>query len=307
MRDMIDFEIDPDDLAAAMEKDPAIVDEDDARRFHTGLQAVSMYRLSHRLWLEGKTLEAREINYVAHQLTGCDIHPAAKIGKRFFVDHATGVVIGETAEIGNDVMIYQGVTLGGVSTSKGKRHPTIGSHVVIGCNASVLGDIKIGNNVRIGAGSVVLKDVPDDCTVVGIPGTIVKMAGIKCKNDELMHNELPDPETDRISCLESEICQLRAQLEKLESALKAKKQRSYNDGQAVHPCRAAVAHGANRSLDPTYSMVCFHAFQGIESLAVVLHPEYQVVTAQLDADIDIMLSIVRVGMADDVPGHLSDA
>ena len=117
-------------------------------------------------------------------------------------------------------MIYQGVTLGGVSTNKGKRHPTIGNHVVVGCNASVLGDITIGNNVRIGAGSVVLKDVPDDCTVVGVPGTIVKKAGIKCKDDDLMHNELPDPETDRIARMESEICLLRAQLAEMQKLLK---------------------------------------------------------------------------------------
>lgn len=216
----IDYEIDPDDLASTMEKDPAIVDEQDARRFHTGLQAVSMYRLSHKLWLEGKKLEAREVNYVAHQITGCDIHPGATIGKRFFVDHATGVVIGETAIVGDDVMIYQGVTLGGVSTSKGKRHPTIGNHVVIGANASVLGNITIGNNVRIGAGSVVLKDVPDDCTVVGVPGMIVKKAGIKCSKDDLMHNQLPDPETDRITRLESEIAELRCQVDGLLAQIK---------------------------------------------------------------------------------------
>ena len=219
MTEMIDFEIDPDDLAVAMEKDPAIVDEEDARKYHTGLQAVSMYRLSHRLWLAGDKMEARRVNYIAHQITGCDIHPGATIGRRFFVDHATGVVIGETAIVGDDVMIYQGVTLGGVSTSKGKRHPTLGNHVVVGCNASVLGDITIGNNVRIGAGSVVLKDVPDDCTVVGVPGTVVKKAGIKCKKDELMHNELPDPETDRIMKLEGEISMLRAQLAALQKEL----------------------------------------------------------------------------------------
>ena len=216
----IDYDIDPDDLASTMEKDPAIVDEQDARRFHTGLQAVSMYRLSHKLWLEGKKLEARKVNYVAHQITGCDIHPGATIGKRFFVDHATGVVIGETAIVGDDVMIYQGVTLGGVSTSKGKRHPTIGNHVVIGANASVLGNITIGNNVRIGAGSVVLKDVPDDCTVVGVPGMIVKKAGIKCSKDDLMHNQLPDPETDRIARLESEIAELRCQVDGLLAQIK---------------------------------------------------------------------------------------
>ena len=118
------MKVDPDDLAVAMENDPALIDENDAIKYHTGLQAVSMYRESHELWLKGEKEKAREINYKAHQLTGCDIHPGATIGKRFFIDHATGVVIGETTIIGDDVSIYQGVTLGGVSTSKGKRHPT---------------------------------------------------------------------------------------------------------------------------------------------------------------------------------------
>ena len=220
----IDYDIDPDDLAVAMEKDPAIVNEEDARRFHTGLQAVSMYRLSHRLWLEGRKMEAREVNFVAHQLTGCDIHPGATIGKRFFIDHATGVVIGETAIIGDNVSLYQGVTLGGVSTNKGKRHPTVGNHVVVGCNASVLGDITIGNNVRIGAGSVVLKDVPDDCTVVGVPGRIVRKAGLKtddCDSD-LRHNDLPDPIRDKMSSMEGEIAALRAEVAALQRLLKEK-------------------------------------------------------------------------------------
>lgn len=207
--------IDPDDLAAVMEKDPAIVDENDAIKYHTGLQAVSMYRESHQLWLAGDKEAAREINFRAHQLTGCDIHPGATIGKRFFVDHATGVVIGETAIIGDNVSIFQGVTLGGVSFNKGKRHPTIGNHVVIGCNASVLGNITIGNNVRIGAGSVVLKDVPDDCTVVGVPGRIVRRAGLKTCDEDLMHNELPDPMRDRINELECEIEELKRQMKEL--------------------------------------------------------------------------------------------
>ncbi len=208
------MKVDPDDLAAAMEKDPALIDEDDAIKYHTGLQAVSMYRESHELWLKGEKDKAREINYKAHQLTGCDIHPGATIGKRFFIDHATGVEIGETTEIGDDVSIYQGVTLGGVSTNKGKRHPTIGNHVVVGCNASVLGAIRIGNNVRIGAGSVVLKDVPDDCTVVGVPGRIVRKKGVKV-NDELMHGDLPDPEEDEMAVLRKEIEDLKKQIAEL--------------------------------------------------------------------------------------------
>ena len=214
---MIEYDIDPDDLAVAMEKDPAIVNEEDARRFHTGLQAVSMYRLSHRLWLEGRKMEAREVNTEAHRLTGCDIHPGATIGKRFFIDHATGVVIGETAIVGDNVSIYQGVTLGGVSFNKGKRHPTIGNHVVIGCNASVLGNITIGDNV--GAGAIVLKDVPDNCTVVGVPGKIVRKAGIKTCDCDLNHNELPDPVRDRMASMEAEIEMLRAQIAALEKRL----------------------------------------------------------------------------------------
>jgi len=206
--------VDPEDLAAAMEKDPALIDENDAIKYHTGLQAVCMYRESHELWLKGEKEKAREINYKAHQLTGCDIHPGATIGKRFFIDHATGVVIGETTIIGNDVSLYQGVTLGGVSTTKGKRHPTLGNHIVVGCNASVLGNITIGDNVRIGAGSVVLKDVPMDCTVVGVPGRIVRYKGLKV-NDELMHGNLPDPEEDEIAQLRKEIELLKAEIAKL--------------------------------------------------------------------------------------------
>ena len=208
------MKIDPDDLAAAMEKDPAIVDENDAIKYHTGLQAVSMYRESHELWLAGEKEKAREINFRAHQLTGCDIHPGATIGKRFFIDHATGVVIGETSVIGDNVSLYQGVTLGGVSFNKGKRHPTLGNHVVVGCNASVLGNITIGNNVRIGAGSVVLMDIPDDCTVVGVPGRIVRHAGVKM-NSDLNHSDLPDPMKERITQMEAEIAELKATVAKL--------------------------------------------------------------------------------------------
>lgn len=192
------------DLQAVMESDPAMEDEQEAIKFHMGLHVVSMYRESHELWLQGRKDEAMQLNYDAHSRFGADIHPAAQIGERFFIDHATGVVIGSTTIIGDNVRLYQGVTLGGVSTSKGKRHPTIGNHVVIGANASVLGNITVGNNVRIGAGSVVVKDVPDDCTVVGVPGKIVKMKGVSTKN-ELDHGDLPDPVRERLNQMQSEI------------------------------------------------------------------------------------------------------
>ena len=200
-----------DDLAAVMECDPAVSDEEEAKRFHMGLHVVSMYREAHELWLAGKKDEALSINYECHSKTGADIHPGATIGKSFFIDHATGVVIGETAVIGDHVIIYQGVTLGGVSASKGKRHPTIGNNVVIGTGAIVLGNITIGNNVRIGAGSVVLKDIPDDSTVVGIPGEIVKHKGVSIKN-ELQHDDLPDPINDEMEALKKEIAELKRQI-----------------------------------------------------------------------------------------------
>jgi serine O-acetyltransferase len=173
-----------------------------------------MYRESHVLWTGGKRSEARALNYESHKITGADIHPAAKIGKDFFIDHATGVVIGETTEIGDHVSIYQGVTLGGVSSTKGKRHPTIGDHVVIGANATILGNIKIGNSVRVGAGSVVLNDVPDNSTVVGVPGKIVKQSGLKVGMD-LEHGDIPDPVKDALASLESEIAKLRKEIDSL--------------------------------------------------------------------------------------------
>ena len=197
-----------------MECDPAVSDEEEAKKFHMGLHVVSMYREAHELWLAGKKDEAMQINYDCHSKTGADIHPGATIGKSFFIDHATGVVIGETAIIGDHVIIYQGVTLGGVSSSKGKRHPTIGNNVVIGTGAIVLGNITIGNNVRIGAGSVVLKDIPDDSTVVGVPGEIVKHKGVSIKN-ELQHDDLPDPMSDEIEALKKEISELKKEIAKL--------------------------------------------------------------------------------------------
>ncbi|MDR3074710.1 MAG: serine O-acetyltransferase [Candidatus Methanoplasma sp.] len=214
------MKIEPGDLAAVMERDPAVIDEDDAIRYHTGLHAVSMYRKSHRLWLEGKFKKARKINYKAHALTGCDIHPGATIGEGFFIDHATGVVIGETAIIGDDVTVYQGVTLGGVSIEKGKRHPTVGDRVVFGANATVLGDIVIGSDVRVGAGSVILKDVPNNSTVVGIPGQIIERDGVKIdKKNMLMHNDIPECVNGEIIRLQSEINRLSSIIEELRSSL----------------------------------------------------------------------------------------
>ncbi len=217
------MKINPGDLAMVMEKDPAIVDEGDAIKYHTGLHAVSMYRESHELWISGKKSEARAVNYEAHKLTGCDIHPGATVGDNFFIDHATGVVIGETAIIGDNVTLYQGVTLGGVSSAKEKRHPTLGNNVVVGAGAIILGDINIGNNVRVGAGSVVLKDVPDDCTVVGNPARVARHKGVKTE-DSLKHNDLPDPIKDLYNNLLKHIEKLETRIDELECEKDFKKE-----------------------------------------------------------------------------------
>ena len=206
----------PGDLKAVMDRDPAIIDEEDAKKYHTGFRAVCMYRKSHELWLAGKLEEARALNFQAHEETGCDIHPGATIGERFFTDHATGVVIGETTIIGDDVTLYQGVTLGGVSFNKEKRHPTLGNRIVVGAGAIVLGNITIGDDVRIGAGSVVVKEVPPNCTVVGVPGRIVSRNGVRVDmKDVLEHNHLPDVVEDRMDRMEVEIEQLRTLTESL--------------------------------------------------------------------------------------------
>lgn len=210
----------PGDLQAVLDRDPAIENAEEALQFHLGFYAVSRYREAHKLWLAGERRKAWEINVEAHRSTGCDIHPGATIGERFFVDHATGVVIGETAEIGDDVTIYQGVTLGGVSTSRGKRHPTIGNRVVIGAGAIVLGAITVGDDVRIGAGSVVVKNVPSDCTVVGVPGHIVTMAGVRVDmKDVLDHNQLPDIEMQTINMLEEQVDDLKKEIADLKEQI----------------------------------------------------------------------------------------
>jgi serine O-acetyltransferase len=178
---------------------------------YPGLHAVLIHRLAHRLYKAHLRLLSRMLSQVARWITGIEIHPGATIGRRFFIDHGMGVVIGETTVIGDDVILYQGVTLGGTGKERGKRHPTLGNHVVVGTGAKVLGNIAIGNNVKIGAGSVVVHPVPDDCTVVGVPGRIVKTRGQNV--DDLEHGRLPDPEGESID-------DLRSRIEALESVLR---------------------------------------------------------------------------------------
>jgi serine O-acetyltransferase len=175
---------------------------------YPGFHAILLHRLAHRLYRAGWPVMARVISQFSRTLTGIEIHPGAKIGRRFFIDHGMGVVIGETAEIGDDVLLYQGVTLGGTGKEKGKRHPTLGNHIVIGTGAKVLGSIRIGDHVKIGAGSVVVHPAPDHSTVVGIPGRIVRMRNEPV--EMLEHGKLPDPEGQRIEELSQRVEQLEA-------------------------------------------------------------------------------------------------
>lgn len=179
---------------------------------YPGFHAILLHRLAHRFYKLGVPILPRAISQTSRFLTGIEIHPGATIGRRFFIDHGMGVVIGETAEIGDDCLLYQGVTLGGTGKERGKRHPTLGNHVVVGTGAKVLGSIKIGDHVRIGAGSVVLKAVPDHSTVVGIPGKVVRSRADE-EDEPLEHGRLPDPQGQAVE-------ELARRVEQLESAVR---------------------------------------------------------------------------------------
>jgi serine O-acetyltransferase len=191
---------------------------------YPGFHAILFHRLAHKLYKAGFTTLARIISQISRFLTGIEIHPGAQIGRRFFIDHGMGVVIGETTVIGDDCLLYQGVTLGGTGKERGKRHPTLGNHVVVGSGAKVLGNITIGNHVRIGAGSVVLKSVPDHSTVVGVPGRIVRS---RLDNEEVLeHAKLPDPEGQAIEQLTQRVEQLERLVRELASKLESGPQAS---------------------------------------------------------------------------------
>ncbi len=180
---------------------------------YPGFHAILLHRLAHRLYRAGVPLIPRVISQVSRFFTGIEIHPGARIGNRFFIDHGMGVVIGETAEIGDDVLIYQGVTLGGTGKEKGKRHPTLGNYVVIGTGAKVLGNIRLGDHVKVGAGSVVVHSVPENSTVVGIPGRVVRSRNEP--NEVLEHGKLPDPQGQALEDLKERIEHLEAELQAL--------------------------------------------------------------------------------------------
>ena len=195
------------EIDTVLARDPAAHSRWEVFFCYPGFKAVRSHRRAHRAYLKGHYFLARLINFHSYRRTGIDIHPGAKLGRGVFIDHGTGVVIGETAEVGDDVTIYQGATLGGTGKDTGKRHPTIGRGVTVGAGAKVLGPITIGDHVKIGAGAIVLKDVPDHCTVVGNPGRIVRTPAGRPDID-LNHGDLPDPMLEKVRAIDSRLDQL---------------------------------------------------------------------------------------------------
>jgi len=194
------------DIATIRERDPASRSNFEAWALYNGYKALRAHRRANWLHRHGLFFLARWVSQRCVRRTGIEIHPAATIGRRFFIDHGTGVVIGETTEIGDDCTIYQGVTLGGTGKDTGKRHPTLGNNVMVGSGAKVLGPITIGNNVRIAAGAVVLTDIPDNCTAVGIPARVVRRDGEKVQDLDQIH--IPDPVAQELRRLEERIAAL---------------------------------------------------------------------------------------------------
>lgn len=209
------------DIASVFERDPAARTTLEVLTTYPGVHALMIHRISHRLWRRGWRYSARFLSFIARMVSNVDIHPGATIGARFFIDHGAGVVIGETAVIGDDVTLYHGVTLGGTSWKKGKRHPTLGNGVMVGAGAKILGNITLGDHSRVGANSVVVEDVPESCTVVGIPGKVVRLREAGKLNPygiDLDHHLIPDPVGKAISCLLGRIDALEAKLDQRERA-----------------------------------------------------------------------------------------
>ena len=207
------------DIEIIKERDPAARGLLEILLCYPGFQAIFIHRITHKLWRLKLPLIPRILSQINRTLTGIEIHPGARIGKKVFIDHGMGVVIGETAEIGNNCLLYQGVTLGGTGKSHGKRHPTLKENVVVGAGAKVLGSITVGPNTRIGAGSVVVRSVIGNSTVVGIPGRVVHQSGVKI--NPLAHSALPDAEANVIRNLMDRIDQLENQISKLQNIVRS--------------------------------------------------------------------------------------
>lgn len=207
------------DIQAIKDRDPAAKSTLEVLLCYPGLHAIFCHRVAHFLYRRGLVLLPRLISHFSRFFTGIEIHPGASIGSSFFIDHGMGVVIGETTEIGSNVTIYQGVTLGGTGKEQGKRHPTIGDNVVVGTGAKVLGPITIGENSRVGAGSVVLSSAPPNSTVVGIPARVVYYNGEKVPTINLNHSDMPDPVAEALTRLQEQIDQLRCHRYEIENGV----------------------------------------------------------------------------------------
>jgi len=213
-----------DDLKVVFERDPAVRSVFEIIFCYPGFHAMLFYRFSHWLWNNKMKFLARFVSHVGRFMTGIEIHPGATIGRGFFIDHGMGVVIGETAEIGENCTLYHGVTLGGTSWAKEKRHPTLGNNVIIGSGAKILGPFTVGDDSKIGSNSVVVKEVPPQATVVGIPGRIV-MSSEKRQGIDLQHDKLPDPVAKAVSCIFDQMHRLEDRVEELQSEQKKLRER----------------------------------------------------------------------------------
>ncbi|MHA1997453.1 MAG: serine O-acetyltransferase [Promethearchaeota archaeon] len=221
------------DVSTSFIKDPAALSVIEVLTSYPGVQAVLLHRIAHFFWILGLPFIPRYISHISRQFTGIEIHPGAKIGKNFFIDHGCGVVIGETSEIGDDVLLYQGVTLGGTSDKREKRHPTLKNNIVVGAGAKLIGPITIGNHVKIGANSVVINDVPDNSVVVGIPGRIISRPGVEIPKVDLHHEDLPDPVLNAIKALEERIELLENDLKEKETLARVFERTLYSGGGGI--------------------------------------------------------------------------
>jgi len=237
------------DIRSVFERDPAARSTWEIVLAYPGFHAVMCHRLSHWLWERGWTTLARVVSHVARFLTGIEIHPGARIGRRVFIDHGMGVVIGETAEVGNDVTLYQGVSLAGTSTERGKRHPTVEDWVLIGAGATVLGPITVGRHSRIGAGSVLVQSVPAHSTIVGVPGKVVKEAGKHQPSGRpiiaLDHADLPDPVSRALTTLLDHVEKLEQRLEEVTSRQGSLETRFDAEGEELQRVRDLVKNGSH--------------------------------------------------------------
>lgn len=216
------------DLEAVRQRDPAARSDAEILLLYSGVHAILGYRVAHKLYISGHPLPARTVSQLTRFLTGIEIHPGATIGKGLFIDHGMGVVIGETAEIGDNCTLYQGVTLGGTGKDTGKRHPTLGSSVMVGAGAKILGPIRIHDNARIAAGAVVLQEVPENATAVGVPAQIVRVNGRRVMHyaDEVDQTSVSDPTQQKLCMLTGRVAALARRVEELERELAAEKQQT---------------------------------------------------------------------------------